>query len=316
MDIDTSTPKPPVIVLTGPTATGKTAASLRLAEHFPIEVINADSRLFYRGMDIGTAKPPLEERAAIPHHLIDTLAPTETVTLAQFQDWCYELIHAIHNRHALPVLVGGTQQYINAVVEGWRIPRVEPQPALREQLQREAEAHGREHLLERLAGLDPEAAESTGPNLRRIIRALEVIEVTGRRFSEQQGKSPVWFAPILIGLTLPRDALYARIDQRAEAQIAAGLVDEVRSLLTHGVPATAPALGSIGYRQVIPYIEGEQSLTEVTERIKLDTHRLVRHQQTWLRKSARLIEIDTSIDGWFERLLATIEHHLSNHPVP
>lgn len=316
MDIDTPSPKPPVIVLTGPTATGKTDASIRLARQFPVEVINGDSRLFYRGMDIGTAKPTLLERASVPHHLIDTLDPTETMTLAQFQDQVYALIDAIHHRHALPVIVGGTQQYINAVVEGWRIPRVEPQPALRGQLQAEADLHGREYLLERLTRLDPAAARSTGPNLRRIIRALEVIELTGRPISEQQGKSEVPFAPLLIGLTMARDRLYPRIDQRVDAQITSGLVEEVRALLDQGVAPTAPALSSIGYRQVIPYIEGTQSLAEVTERIKNDTHRLVRHQQTWLRKSEGIREVVVSEDGWFERLLGMIRDHIDHHPIP
>ena len=305
-----------MVVLTGPTATGKTAAAIRLGKLLPIEVINADSRLFYRGMDIGVAKPTAAEQEAVPHHLIDILDPGDTATLAGFQDDAYRLIREIHGRHALPLLAGGTQQYINAVVEGWRIPRVAPQPELRVQLEREAERHGREHLLERLRTLDPAAAESTGPNLRRIIRALEVIEVTGRPISEQQGKSDPWFASLLVGLTMPRELLYPRIDRRAEEQIEAGLIDEVRGLLERGVPPDAPALGSIGYRQVLPHLRGEATLEETVERIKHDTHRLVRHQETWLRKMPNVIAIDVSEDGWFDRLLATIERFLELHPIP
>lgn len=305
-----------MVVLTGPTATGKTAAAIRLGKLLPIEVINADSRLFYRGMDIGVAKPTAAEQEAVPHHLIDILDPDDTATLAGFQDDAYRLIREIHARHALPLLAGGTQQYINAVVEGWRIPRVAPQPELRVQLEREAERHGREHLLERLRTLDPAAAESTGPNLRRIIRALEVIEVTGRPISEQQGKSEPWFASLLVGLTMPRELLYPRIDRRAEEQIEAGLIDEVRGLLERGVPPDAPALGSIGYRQVLPHLRGEATLEETVERIKHDTHRLVRHQETWLRKMPNVIAIDVSEDGWFDRLLATIERFLELHPIP
>jgi tRNA dimethylallyltransferase len=279
-------------------------------------VINADSRLFYRGMDIGVAKPTPAERAAVPHHLIDILDPSDTATLAAFQDAAYTRIREIHGRGALPLLVGGTQQYVNAVVEGWRIPRVEPQPELRERLQREAEERGRERLLERLRELDPAAAASTGPNLRRIIRALEVIDVTGRPISEQQGKSEPPFASLPIGLTMPREALYARIDRRAEAQIAAGLVDEVRGLIASGVPPDAPALGSIGYRQVLPQLRGEATLEETVARIKHDTHRLVRHQETWLRKTPNLVAIDVSEAGWFDRMLATIEAFLEDHPIP
>jgi tRNA dimethylallyltransferase len=267
-------------------------------------------------MDIGVAKPTPAERAAVPHHLIDILDPDETATLAAFQDDAYRLVREIHGRHALPLLAGGTQQYINAVVEGWRIPRVEPQPELRERLQHEADEHGRERLLARLRALDPAAADSTGPNLRRIIRALEVIAVTGRPISEQQGKSAPWFASLLVGLTMPRALLYPRIDRRAEEQIDAGLVDEVRGLLERGVPPDAPALGSIGYRQVLPHIRGEATLEETVARIKHDTHRLVRHQETWLRKTPGLIEIDVAEDGWFDRLFATIEAFLAEHPIP
>lgn len=305
-----------MIILTGPTATGKTAGAIELARHLPVEVINGDSRLFYRGMDIGTAKPTQEEMRQVPHHLVDTLDPTEPMSLATFQDLAYTLIAAIHGRHRLPVIVGGTQQYINAVVEGWRIPRVEPQPDFRERLHREAEQHGRDHLLKRLTKLDPAAAQSTGPNLRRIVRALEVIEVTGRPMSEQQGKSEVWFAPLLLGLTMPRDQLYARVDQRVRQMIESGLVEEVRALLNQGVPPSAPSLSSIGYRQVIPLLEGTLSLAMVIERIQYDTHKLVRQQQTWLRKSSQLTAIDVSESGWFDQMLNRIQTHLAVHPIP
>ncbi|HEV2127193.1 MAG TPA: tRNA (adenosine(37)-N6)-dimethylallyltransferase MiaA [Thermomicrobiales bacterium] len=314
--IDTSTPNPPLIVLTGPTATGKTAAAIRLAAELPVEIINGDSRLFYRGMDIGTAKPTREERTVVPHHLIDTLDPTETMTVARFQDEVYALIEEIHDHHRLPVLVGGTQQYINAVIEGWRIPRVPPEPALRARLQQEADEHGRDYLLARLRALDPDAAAPIGSNLRRIIRALEVIEVTGRPVSEQQGKTEVPFAPLLIGLTMPRDLLYERIDRRVEEMLDAGLIDEVRALLHAGVPEDAPALSSIGYRQVLPHLHAEAAVEEVAEHIRNDTHRLVRHQQTWLRKSAGLVEIDVSSEGWFERLRDHIARHIARHRVP
>ncbi len=305
-----------MIILTGPTATGKTSAAIRLGARLPIEVINADSRLFYRGMDIGVAKPTHAEREAVPHHLIDVLDPSDTATLAAFQDDAYRLIREIHARHALPLLAGGTQQYINAVVGGWRIPRVAPQPELRARLEREAAEHGRERLMERLRELDPAAADATGPNLRRVIRALEVISVTGRPISEQQGKSEPWFAPLLIGLTMPRELLYPRIDRRADDMIATGLIDEVRGLLQRGVPPDAPALGSIGYRQVLPHLRGEATLVEIVARIKHDSHRLVRQQETWLRKTPNLIAIDVSEDGWFDRLRATIEGFLDEHPIP
>ncbi len=298
--------KLPVVILTGPTATGKSSAALMLAEHVAIEVINGDSRLFYRGMDIGTAKPSVAERSAVHHHLIDTLEPHETMSLAKFQDQATTLISEVHARERLPVIVGGTQQYISAVVEGWKIPRVPPQPELRDQLQREAEAHGREALLARLERLDPVAATGVGLNTRRIIRALEVIAVTGRPISEQQGKGSVPFVPHLIALTMPRDLLYQRIDHRVHDMVESGLVDEVRALLANGVSPDASAFGSIGYRQVVPHLEGTMTLDEMITRIQHDTHRLVRQQETWLRKSAA-IPIDVLNPAWFGTLLAVLQ---------
>lgn len=297
--------KLPVVILTGPTATGKSSAALQIADHVAIEVINGDSRLFYRGMDIGTAKPSVDERAAVPHHLIDTLEAHETMSLAQFQDQANALISAIHARDRLPMIVGGTQQYINAVIEGWNIPRVPPQPELRDQLQREADEHGREALLARLERLDPIAATGVGLNTRRIIRALEVITVTGRPISEQQGRGAVPFVPHLIALTMPRDRLYQRIDTRVHGMVESGLLDEVRALLANGVSPETSAFGSIGYRQVVPHLEGTMTLDEMIARIQHDTHRLVRQQETWLRKSPA-IPIDVSNPAWFGTLLAVL----------
>jgi tRNA dimethylallyltransferase len=267
-------------------------------------------------MDIGTAKPTPAERATVPHHLVDTLDPTETMTLARFQDEVYALVRAIHARHALPVIAGGTQQYVNAIVEGWRIPRVEPRPDIRARLELEIDEYGPTRLRARLETLDPAAAVTAGPNLRRVIRALEVIEVTGRPMSAQQGKDGTWFASLLVGLTMSRELLYPRIDRRVDEQLATGLVDEVQALLERGVPPDAPALSGIGYRQVLPYLRGEETLETAAERIRHDTHRLVRHQQTWLRKTAGLIEIDVSRHGWFERLEGLVRAFLVEHPIP
>jgi tRNA dimethylallyltransferase len=308
--------KPPIAVITGPTATGKTAAALGLARHVPMEVINGDSRLFYRGMDIGTAKPSRSERSSVPHHLIDTLDPDQSTSLAEFQDQVYALIPQVLDRGRLPVIVGGTQQYINAIVEGWRIPRVSPQQDIRQRLEEEAARFGRNRVLKRLERLDPDAAASIGTNLRRAIRALEVIEVTGKPISAQQGKSEVPFEPLLIGLSLHREALYHRIDRRVHQMIAAGLVAEVQSLLDRNVPPTAPALSSIGYRQVLPFLAGEVTEAEMIERIQLDTHRLVRHQQTWLRKTPNLVQVDVSNPNWHDQLLKRVESHLAAFPLP
>jgi tRNA dimethylallyltransferase len=284
--------KPPLIVIVGATASGKTAMALALADHLPVELVNADSRNFYSGMDIGTAKPSADEQRRVPHHLVDILEPHEPMSVSQFQALASDAIAGIHARGRIPVLVGGTPQYVNALVEGWRIPQVPPNDERRRELEREAAEHGVEPILARLRGLDPEAAERTGPNLRRIIRALEVIDATGLPYSAQQVRDDVPFRAIEFELWWPRDVLYERIDARVDRFIEDGLVDEVRGLLRKGYDPNLPAFSSIGYRQLVPAIVSGADLDEAVERIKLDTHRLVRHQQTWFRRNPRLIRID------------------------
>jgi tRNA dimethylallyltransferase len=301
--------KPPLIAVVGATGTGKTGLSIRLGRSFPIEIINADSRSFYRGMDIGTAKVTLGDREAVPHHLIDILNPDQPMSLAMFQDLAMERITQIHLRGNVPLIVGGTAQYVNAVVEGWSIPRVPPNEPLRHQLEREAAAHGVEAMSERLRRVDPESAARSGRNLRRIIRALEIHDATGEPMSALQGKRPVPFDPLEIELWLPRDVLHERIARRTRQMLQDGLVDEVRALLADGIPETAPAFSSIGYRQVLPLIAGLATEADVIHRIETDSHRLVRHQQTWFRKNPRLNRIDAAIDGWEERIDQLVRSH-------
>lgn len=301
--------KPPLVAILGPTASGKTALSLRLARTFPIEIVNADSRSFYRGMDIGTAKVSRADREAVPHHLIDILDPRDPMSLATFQDLAMELIPRIHGRGFAPLLVGGTAQYVNAVIEGWTIPRVPPNERFRQQLERDAATNGVESVAERLRGVDPESADRSGRNLRRIIRALEIHAATGEPMSALRGKRSVPFDPLQIELWLPRDVLHERIARRTRKMMRDGLVDEVRSLLAGGVPGTAPAFSAIGYRQVLPLIDGRATEDEVISQIETDSHRLIRHQQTWFRKNSRLIRIDASGDGWEDR----VEHLVRSH---
>lgn len=301
--------RPPLIAILGPTASGKTALSLRLARTFPIEIVNADSRSFYRGMDIGTAKVSRADREAVPHHLIDILDPGEPMSLATFQDLAMGLIARIHGRGNAPFLVGGTAQYVNAVIEGWTIPRVPPNESFRHQLERDAATNGVESVAERLRGVDPESADRSGRNLRRIIRALEIHAATGEPMSALRGKRPVPFDPLQIELWLPRDVLHERIAKRTRKMMRDGLVDEVRSLLAGGVPGTAPAFSAIGYRQVLPLIDGRATEDEVISQIETDSHRLIRHQQTWFRKNSRLIRIDASVDGWEDRVEQLVRSH-------
>jgi tRNA dimethylallyltransferase len=272
----------PLLVIVGPTAVGKTALSLHLAERLKGEIISADSRLFYRGMDVGTAKPTPEERARVPHHLIDIADPDETVGLAEYQAQAFAVIEAIQARGKLPLLVGGTGQYVRAVVEGWRIPRMPPDLDLRAELEAQAEHDGAETLHAYLARLDPKAAQRIHPhNVRRIVRALEVCLSTGRPISEQQKKEPPPYRILQIGLTTDRAVLYDRADRRLEAMMEAGLEEEVRRLLKAGYGWELPAMSGVGYAQFKPYFEGQATLERVVPEIKRGTRRFIRRQYNW-----------------------------------
>ena len=280
----------PLWILAGPTACGKTAAALALADEIPLEVISVDSALIYRGMDIGTAKATPEERALVPHHLLDVVDPDQVLTLAEYQRLACAAIDDILARGRLPLLVGGTGQYVYAVIEGWRIPEVAPQPALRAALEAEAAAQGAEAFHARLAALDPIAASRIDPrNVRRVIRALEVCLTTGRPISELQTKSPPPYKIIQVGVTRPRPELYARIDARVERMIAAGLVDEVRCLAEAGYSWDLPAMTGLGYRQIGQYLRGEVTLDEAVALIKKGTRRLVQQQYNWFRPDDPMI---------------------------
>ncbi|MFZ0545308.1 MAG: tRNA (adenosine(37)-N6)-dimethylallyltransferase MiaA, partial [Candidatus Promineifilaceae bacterium] len=263
------TSKLPLLVIVGPTAVGKTSLSIALADRYGGEIVSADSRLLYKGMDIGTAKPTVEEQAAIPHHLIDLCQPDETITLAQYQRLAYHTIDDIHQRGCLPLLVGGTGQYVKAVVEGWGIPEVAPRRVLRHALGQ----LGGPELARWLAALDPEAAERIDArNVRRVIRALEVTLVTGRPITELQRKKRPTYRIKMIGLHTDRETLYQRIDQRVDEMMASGLLAEVESLLEAGYQAKLPAMSGLGYRQLTDYLDGVYTLEEAVERIKFETH--------------------------------------------
>jgi len=270
----------PLLVLVGPTAAGKTALSLALAQRFDGEIVSADSRLFYHGLDIGTAKPTPAERAIASHHLIDLCAPDETLSLGQYQRLAYATIDAIQQRGRLPILVGGTGQYVWAVVEGWGIPAVAPRPALRKELEKLSGGEATRWL----AALDPVAAGRIDPrNVRRVVRALEVTLTTGRPISELQRKTPPPYDTFILGLSRDRAMLYARIDARVDEMMAAGLLDEVRRLRDAGYGATLPSMSGLGYRQLLSHLEEELSLDEAVARIKFETHRFARQQATWFR---------------------------------
>jgi tRNA dimethylallyltransferase len=299
--------KPVLILLLGPTAVGKTEVAIRLAERINGEIVSADSRLFYHGMDIGTAKPTPAERARVPHHLIDIAEPDQVLSLAVFQKMATDAIAGIHARGKLPLLVGGTGQYVRAVTEGWRPPEVTPDEKLRDELGRLKDERGSDWLHEQLRVIDPEAAEKIDArNVRRTIRALEVILITGHKFSGQRlrGDSPYHLIPI--GLTRPRAELYARIDARIESMFEAGFLDEVQGLLTKGYSPLLPTMSAIGYRECVRVIEGRLSIEQAKVEIRRATRVFVRRQSNWFKESDPNIQWFRARDG----VVQEIEDHL------
>lgn len=269
-----------VLVLTGPTAVGKTRLAIHWATQFNGEIIGADSRQIYRYMDIGTAKPTPEEQTAAPHHMLDMVNPDENFTLAEYQDKVYPLIGDIHQRGKLPMLVGGTGLYITAVMEGWQIPEVPPNPELRAELeQKSAEA-----LFAQLQALDPTtAAQIDRSNPRRLVRALEVTLVSGRPFSELRQKSPPNYDALYFALTMQREALYQQADKRIEKMLDAGWVDEAKKLQEMGYAPPTPSMSALGYPQIFAHLRGEISFDEMRQHIQFATHKFIRRQYTWLR---------------------------------
>jgi tRNA dimethylallyltransferase len=273
-----------LVAIVGPTAAGKTALSLDLAEALDGEIVSADSRQIYRGMDIGTAKATPTEQARVPHHLLDIVDPDQVLTLAEYQQMAYRVIDEIYQRGRLPFLVGGTGQYVAALLEGWRIPEVPPDHVLRAELEAEAAANGPEALHARLAAVDPVAAARIDHrNVRRVIRALEVCLVTGTPISELQAKSPPPFQVVQIGLTRERAMLYQRIDARVDRMIEDGLVEEVQRLAERGYDWALPSLTGLGYQQIGQYLRGELTLAEAITLIKKATRRFVQQQYNWFR---------------------------------
>ena len=276
---------PPLVVILGPTAVGKTALSLDIAARFDGEIVGADSRQIYRGMDIGTAKPSADEQARIRHHLIDVQPPDRHIALATYQQMAFTAIDAIHGRGRVPFLVGGSALYLRAVTEGLQIPEVAPNPTLRTELETFAQEKGRAALHARLQALDPSAAARIHPhNVRRVIRALEIVQTTGRRKSDLEAAVPPPYRILKIGLDLPRSLLHERIDGRVLEMVDAGLVEEMASLLSAGYSPDLPALSSLGYQEIAAYLRGEITLAAAVERIQIETHRFVRHQYTWFRR--------------------------------
>lgn len=282
-----------LLVIVGPTAVGKTALSLSLAREFRGEVISGDSMQVYRHMDIGTAKASREERAAVPHHLIDQVEPDVPFSVEEFQRLAREKIEEIQARGHLPMLVGGTGLYIQAVTHGYRLPGVGEDPGFREKLHQLADREGNEALHRRLQSVDPEGAARLHPNdRRRVIRALEIHRVTGKPLTEVQTQTPPPYRILWIGLTMPRDRLYERVNFRVDQMMAAGLLQEVKALRERGCHRDLVSMQALGYKELMSHLEGEIPLEEAVVQIKKRTRKFAKRQLSWFR---RLPEIH-----WFD----------------
>jgi tRNA dimethylallyltransferase len=273
---------------------GKTDLSIEVASKFEGEIVSMDSRLIYRGMDIGTAKPSPEQRRQIVHHMIDVADPDEDWSLVKFCQRVLIAIDEIHRRNRLPILVGGTGQYISAVLEGWDPPPKPKDRSLRNELREFAEQEGREALHRRLEEVDPDTASRIHKNnLRRVIRALEIYQTTGFPPSRLRKKSPPPFRSLRIGLSMPRDILYARVDKRIDLMIENGFLKEVQHLLDQGYDKDLPSMSAIGYKQMAMVIRGEMALEEAVIEMRRLTRQFVRRQANWFKPNDPLIH-------WFD----------------
>jgi len=307
----------PLVVVAGPTATGKTQVAIAIARRVDAEIVCADSRTVYRGMDIGTAKPSLAERALVPHHLLDVADPADPFTLADYQRLAVEAIDAIHGRGRTAILTGGTGLYIRAVIDRVAVPSAAPDWDLRERLAAEERA-APGALHRRLREIDPDSAERIHPhNVRRVIRALEVWEVTGTPMSafHAQVRGDRWAtgedtATGMAALTMDRERLHERIDRRIDAQLAAGLVEEVRVLLRAGCRRALPSMQGLGYKEIAAYLEGEVTFDAAVAQLRRDTYRYAKRQLTWFRADPRYRWIDVD-DTPAERVASRMLEMLS-----
>lgn len=287
-----------LLVICGPTAVGKTALSLELAREFRGEILSGDSMQVYRRMDIGTAKATVEERRRVPHHLIDLVEPDSPFSVDEFQRLARQTITAIQSRGHLPMLVGGTGLYIQAVTHGYSLRGVKEDPDFRRSMEQFAEERGNEALHRRLAAVDPEAAQRLHPNdRRRMIRALEIHRATGRPLSEvqQQGDSP--YRVCWIGLTMPRDLLYDRVNHRVDAMMEQGLLEEVKALREGGVPRDAVSMQALGYKELWMALEGEVTLAEAVEMVKRRTRKFAKRQLSWFSRLKEIHWFDCTREG-------------------
>jgi tRNA dimethylallyltransferase len=283
-----------LVAIVGPTGIGKSRLALHLAGLFSGEIVSADSRQVYRYLDIGTAKPSPQEMSMVPHHLIDIVDPDADFSLAIYLKLASQAIKGIFRRGRLPFLVGGTGLYVRAVLEGWQVPEVSPDPEFRYNVEKHAGERNIDDIYQELVTADPDAAiKIDRRNVRRVIRALEVHARTGKAFSQLGRKQSPAFVPFVIGLTTDRTELYRMVDRRVDDMIGCGFVREVEKIREMGYDLDLPSLSGIGYRQVGRYLNGEMPLEDAIKKIKTETHRFIRHQYAWFRRDDEKI-------NWFD----------------
>lgn len=288
--------KIPILIIAGPTASGKTGLSVALAKKYNGEIISADSMQIYKGMDVGTAKPDLEERMGVPHHLMDVVEPWEGFTVAQYRTLASQKIKEVWERGKWPIVVGGTGLYIHALIRSWTFSNTPPSPQIRRDIETFLDKHGKEALYQELLNVDPDGAKIIHPNnVKRVIRALEVYRESGRTKSSMDalsGKEEVPYDYTLVGLTMERARLYARIEERIDRMMEAGLVAEVKKLVDLGGDETWQSMQGLGYKEVFAFLKGQCTLDEAVDRLKKGTRHYAKRQWTWFRRLEEIKWLD------------------------
>lgn len=305
-----------VIIIVGPTASGKTKISIELAKEINGEIISADSMQIYKYMDIGTAKADAEEMQGIQHYLVDEVTPDEEFSVARFQEKAYQYIEEILQKGKVPIIAGGTGLYVNSLIYNINFTETTSDWELRERLKKEAEEKGNQYLHEKLREVDPEAAEKLHVNdVKRVIRALEVYEYTKMPISYHQEisrQNPPRFNYILIGLKMDRQKLYDRINRRVDIMLEKGLVEEVRKLVQRGYDRNTVAMQGLGYKEILAYFRGEMTLEEAVEVIKMDSRRYAKRQITWFKRYENIHWVDLDECGNFDETLKNIKNYIAS----